>query len=261
MNSAKRARGQVCTGLFTIFATFGAWACTPVSAADTYVGPGVYCLESDLIVSRNPALMLISDSVLDCRGHRIKDATGTSPWGVMIMGQGDNVVLKNCVFEGFAFPVYSVSITNLRILNNSFRATRSIAILGADMEGLIKGNTFDISGSGGDITAINASGAVDIIGNTIVNEQAPPTGSGYLVSGIHAAENGGVIANNVIRNLRAAPMGYGVAIFSEGVAVVSGNVVVNQPGTGDRGIVCNGQAKAVSNIVMGFATPYVACLP
>jgi hypothetical protein len=261
MNWAKSTRGRACAGLFATFATFGAWACTPVNATDTYIGPGVYCLQSDLIVSRNPALTLIGNSVLDCQGHRIKDATSTSPWGVMIMGQGDNVVLKNCVFEGFAFPVYSVSITNLRILNNTFLGTRSIAILGADMEGLIKGNTFNISGSGGEITAINTSGVVDIIGNTIVNEQAPPEAIHYQASGILASGNGGVISNNIIRNLRAASTGYGIAISSQTASVISGNVVVNPPGTGDTGISCNGQAKAVANLVTGFATPYVACLP
>lgn len=261
MNIAKYTRVRLSVGLFATFATFGAWACTPLMPTDTSIGNGVYCLDSDLVVSRNPALTLTSNGVLDCRGHKIKDATSSVGWGVMIMGQGDNVVLKNCAFEGFAFPVYSVSISNLRILNNSFRGTRSVAILAGDMTGLVQGNTFNISGVGGDITAISVNGTVDIIGNTIINEQVPPGSSGgYRTVGIGADTNGGVISKNVIRNLRAAPGGYGVAISSQS-AVISGNVVVNPPGTGDRGIFCNGPAKMVSNLVVGFAVPYTGCVP
>ncbi len=261
MNIEKSGCGRLSVGLLATFATFGAWACTPVMPTDTYIGNGVYCLDADLVVSRNPALTLTNNGVLDCQGHKIKDATSSVLFGVMIMGEGDNIVLKNCAFEGFAFPIYSVSISNLRILNNSFRGTRSVAILAGDMTGLVQGNTFNISGSGGDITAVSVDGTVDVIGNTIVNEQMPAGSSGgYRAAGISASTTGGVISDNLIRNLRAAPGGYGVAIASQS-AVISGNVVVNPPGTGDRGIVCNGPARMVSNLVVGFATPYTGCLP
>jgi putative cofactor-binding repeat protein len=142
-------------------------------------------------------------------------------------------------------------------LNNSFRGARLAAIFATDTDGLIEGNTFAISGTGGDVVAISGSGILDIIGNTILSAQAPPEASGHTVTGIVAAVHGGVIANNVIRNLRGAPAG--VAILAQGPAVISGNVIVNPPGTGDRGIYCRGPTIVVSNVVMGFATPYLDC--
>jgi hypothetical protein len=248
-------------GLFASVATFGAWACTPVTPDNNLLGYGVYCLDSDLVAPRdtNTALILASNSVLDCRGHKIKDPTLTAVFGVYILTHARNVVLKNCIFEGFIQEVYSNSARDVRILNNSFSGAGVIAIFATDTDGLIEGNTFDISGTGGDVVAINGNGILDIIGNTILSAQAPPEASGHTVTGIVASVHGGVIANNIIRNLRGASGGHGLAILAQGPVVISGNVIVNPPGTGDRGIYCRGPTTMVSNVVMGFATPYLDC--
>jgi hypothetical protein len=135
-----------------------------------------------------------------------------------------------------------------------------MAISAQSVKGSISGNTFDISGSGGDITAISASGVVDVIGNTILSEHAPPQASGYRAVGISVGgDAGNVIANNVIRNLRSAPGGYGVAISAGDHSVVYRNVIADEPATGDTGIDCNLQALPVRNLVVGYVAPYVNC--
>lgn len=261
MRHGRAAGRRLFMGFFASVATFGAWACTPVTPDNNLLGYGVYCLDSDFVVPRNTntALILAGNSVLDCRGHKIQDPTSTGVFGVYVLSNASNVVLKNCAFEGFTYAVYPTSVRNVRILNNSFRGARLAAIFATDTDGLIEGNTFAISGTGGDVVAISGSGILDIIGNTILSAQAPPEASGHTVTGIVAAVHGGVIANNVIRNLRGAPGGFGVAIRAQGPAVIARNVIANPPGTGDRGIVCRGPTTVASNVVIGFATPYLDC--
>src|SRR5690348_11243686 len=120
MKQGRTTGRRLFMGLFASIATFGAWACTPVTPDNNLLGYGVYCLDSDLVVPRDTstALILASNSVLDCRGHKIRDPTSTGAFGVYVLNDANNVVLKNCVFEGFTYAVDSMSVRNVRILNN-----------------------------------------------------------------------------------------------------------------------------------------------
>jgi hypothetical protein len=241
-------------------ASRGAQACEPVPGYHPRLNNGVYCLASDIEVSDGYTGIIIDDDVvLDCGGHRITNL-GYSANGIGVYGS--NVVVRNCVVEGFSTDIMLSPATRyFRIMGNTILSPGSVGISAGD-EGAIMGNVFYSAGAdGGPRWFINA-GTADIQDNLIVNGAAQPTaeyGARYGISTF--SNNGGVVARNVIRNVVPAYGSQGVAIHAgAGYPVIYRNVMSAPPGRGDAGMYCHdGAALSLLNTVVGYPHEEGSC--
>jgi hypothetical protein len=247
----KHARWGV--GAFAALAAFGAIACDPISPGPAVLGNGVYCLTGDVAaVGVVSVFQLGSNTTLDCQGHRIKDASGATSFAVYVYG-GDNVVVKNCIFEGFSSQIRLLDTTNYRLENNQFLYARGWTIQSTGDEGLITRNVFRSGPQQDRWTAGYLDGIVDIIDNTIIIGNAPAMGAtdlreGFLVYGK------GVVANNLVQAL-ASPGGAGLGIDS-GLSIAYRNVLVSTPGSYRVGLACyDGGGFRFKNFIVG-SYPY-----
>ena len=176
---------RIAAGMMAGFAAFGAIACEPVTSVPATLAGGAYCLTGDVAAVGEPVFNLEGDTTLDCRGHRISDATSSTLF--VVVANGDNIEVKNCIVEGFLTPFDFQVVTNFRIVGNTFLSPMHTAIyVQSSDDGLIAGNTIRYPASRyagypgdwyGDSIGIEAIGPdVDIIRNTIV-AAAPGDGS------------------------------------------------------------------------------------
>lgn len=108
-----------------------------------------------------------SDLVLDCRGGRIEDPSGTASRGILIAARSDlrlsNVVVRNCIVHGFLNGVrvtregwktlaagaeYDAAFSNVMIENTHIYATRGSGVF---VDGYVTGVTLqglEIAGAG-----------------------------------------------------------------------------------------------------------------
>ncbi|MFH1685251.1 MAG: right-handed parallel beta-helix repeat-containing protein, partial [Candidatus Micrarchaeota archaeon] len=119
------------------------------------VNPGTYTLTTDLVdglialdSGENGCYWInTSNVVLDCQGHSITSTNGT-PVGVYIFQALDNVTVKNCEINGFAYAIsiqgtQSGNLTGLNILNNTLNSTDvDMAVYRVD-GAIVDGNTAD----------------------------------------------------------------------------------------------------------------------
>jgi hypothetical protein len=246
--------------ILACLASYGAQACEPVAGYHPRLNNGVYCLTSDIEVSDGYTGIIIDDDVvLDCGGHRITNL-GYSAYGISVFGS--NVVVRNCVVEGFSTDIMLSPATRyFRIMGNTILSPGSVGISAGD-EGAIMGNVFYSAGAdGGPRWFINA-GTADIQDNLIVNGAAQPTaeyGARYGISTF--SNNGGVVARNVIRNVVPAYGSQGVAIHAgAGYPVIYRNVMSAPPGRGDAGMYCHdGAALSLLNTVVGYPHEEGSC--
>lgn len=245
-------------GLLAGLAAFGALACEPVSPGPETLTNGVFCLDFDVSVDES-AFVLGNDSVLDCQGHRIKDSSGYTQNAVV--GNGDNIVLRNCVIDGFTTPVYFYGVNSYRIEDSSFHDARATAIMAIGADGLVSGNTVSYpTRMGGESKGIVIYGIADIIGNTITKENSVPGALGEHVGIVSYNSHGGVVAGNIIRDFVGPNPGRrSAAIVVTDDSVVYRNVLVAAPGLGDLGVACSMYSVALKNVVVGFPSPYEGC--
>jgi hypothetical protein len=250
-STSKHARWGV--GAFAALAAFGAIACDPIPPDPAVLGNGVFCLSGDVdAVGVVSVFQLGSNTTLDCQGHRIRDASGATSFAVYVYG-GDNVVVKNCIFEGFSTQVRLLGTTNYRLEDNQFLYARGWTIQSTGDEGLITRNTFRSGPQQGQWTAGYVDGIADIIGNTIIMGNAPSLGAsdlreGFLVNGK------GVVAHNLVQAI-ASPGGAGLGIAS-GLSTAYRNVLVSTPGSYRVGLACyDGGGFRFKNFIVG-SYPY-----
>jgi hypothetical protein len=248
--------------VISALASFGAMACQPVGDLPADLYDGVYCLTYDVAIGNAPAFRLHHDTTLDCKGHKITDLTGATLFGVT--GIGDNIAVKNCVFEGFDLQIWFDQVTNYRIVRNTFLDARESAIVvNIGNEGLIAGNTIRAT-MDPSLTSVNASlgivanGTTDVIGNTVTRPaRGPQVDPDASRIGISLDDNdGGVVADNLVRDtVESDERGTSLAVL--GRAIVLRNVLVAGPGTLQFGLSCMLLTGSyLQNVVLGFTKPY-----
>jgi hypothetical protein len=248
-------------------AAFGSIACERIPGSPGALGDGVYCLTADLDVSGMPAFILSGDTTLDCQGHRIRDLTSST--GNAVQAAGDNIVVRNCVFDGFDVQLAFIRPTNYRIEGNVSIGARSESIYVFDgSQGLVAGNTITAPMQGGDWSGALIYGQADVIGNTVILPNDPGVGALEFRIGLHSYDNdGGVVAHNVVRKIAANP-GTGTVNSGEagvgmgvgGSALVYRNVLVTTPQSGLFGIACSTfTGSHLQNLVVGWPYAYESC--
>ena len=238
------------TILVAAFMIFRADACEPVSIAPATLSNGVYCLVGDVDASGAYAFSLGRDVVLDCRGHRITDPTGTGEAG--IKASGDNIVVKNCVVDGFAQQLYfDRATTNYRIVDNVLVNARSFSIGADGGQGLIARNIIRSPspqvGTWTGVMTVNG----DVVGNTLI--MGPnSTSNGYNRFGMDVGD--GVVAYNVITSVAAEEREFGAALTVAEQTVAYRNLLVTAHSQLQQGMACYGNpGPRLQNLIIGFS--------
>jgi hypothetical protein len=259
---------RIAMGVFAGFAAFGAVACEPVIDTPAQLSGGVYCLATDVSIGGTPAFVLYGDTTLDCQGHRIRDLTSSTENA--IQASGDNVVVKNCVFDGFDTQLSFKKPTNYRIEGNISIGARSLPIYVFDGDqGLVAGNTITAPVQGGDWSGAMIYGPADVVGNTVILPEDPGVGAIEYRIGIHSYDNdGGVVAHNLVKKIVANP-GDGMAGSGEGGsamsvggrAIVYRNVMVKtQQAYPTNALSCYTlTGSQLQNLAVGWSSPDMSC--
>lgn len=265
MPDKSRIRARFLLVLFACFASFGALACEKIDRIPVDTGPtlqnGVYCLAADVSLDWFESIRLRSNTTLDCQGHRIKDASGNASYAILSQGY-DNVVVQNCVFDGFSKSIYLSDVTNFRLRNNVSINARSEGLSVFRSQGSLRDNVIHSPATAYTWSAIMIlDGLVDVVGNTVILGDYTPVVALVPRNGIYlGGQSSGVISDNLITaDADADEAGAGV-VSSSPDFVIYRNQVVATPGSQRTGIVC-GTSTSVQNSVHGFATPYSGCSP
>ena len=238
-------------------AIFPAMACQPFGEGVS-LQDGVYCLTADVGLS-NSSLLLRDNATLDCRGHRIRDLTGSTNYGVLV--RGENVALENCVFDGFEIAVNFSSATNYRIRNNVTINARFRAMVANGRRGSITGNVVRAPAMAGDWVGIVFSGDADVLGNTVILGRYSPVDELRGRNGIvwNRGDSALIAFNDIQAVASDAEEGVGIETIGAG-AVIYRNTITVTPGSNRIGIACWGSVS-LQNVVQGMPTPYSECEP
>jgi len=244
-------------GLIAGLGSFGVVACESISEPGE-LRDGVYCLNADLDAQFAVlAFRMYGDATLDCRGYKIKDVTGSASYAVLAQG-GDNIVVKNCVFDGFHTTLQFSDTTNYRIVDNVFLNARQMAInVSQGEQGLIARNVIrsPLLQEGAWQAVQDIGGLSDIVDNTIILGRNPLGWAGTPRSAI--STSGGLVARNLIMNLPGPDEGGRIISTSGSMSIVYRNVLVTTPGSVSVGIVCsespyNPVKIYYQNVFLGF---------
>jgi hypothetical protein len=218
----------------------------------------------------NFAFQLGSNTTLDCQGHSITEVPGTVSFGISTYGTDpDNVVLKNCILDGFPVPI-TFFATHFIIEGNQIRNTTGMYSVTASGSGLIRRNTIrsrlgPLPTGDQTWTGISATGVVDVIDNTVIigndsDLDAARYRSGILVGPdtVPGGNDYSVVGRNLVyggtgRNGTGIGLGY----FGFGYR----NVVVTAPGADRQGMTCpqNANTRFGNLIIGGDGSPEVDC--
>jgi hypothetical protein len=251
-------RARAWLALLAGFTTFGAGACEVVSSFPASLSKGAYCLDSDLGIGDATAFLLGDDTKLDCRGHRIRDLSSTA---FAVIAQGNNITLRNCVFEGFSVPVFFDGVTNYAVEHNTLRNARDIAVSTDGSHGYVKGNVVvNTVASDGTFNAIRIYGIADVIGNIVMDSKDSVVGETDMRTGILSYDNdGGVIASNIVQNSGRGGVN-GWTMLAGGQSIAYRNVMVAVPGLGDIGLKCyQWGGLRLQNLFVGQQYHYMQC--
>jgi hypothetical protein len=245
----KRARFAL--GAFAAFSTFCTLACEPV-AQPGVLHDGVFCLDHDVDATGvNVVFQLHDNTTLDCQGHSIRDPSGRVNFAVW-SNRADNVVVKNCTFDGFWMPIQLVQTTNYRVENNQFSNTWGPTSMSLDgSEGFIARNVVRSRPQNYNWDAVQIQGTADSIGNTVIMG-SDDIGAGDYRNGI-LAYGDGVVANNVVQ-AKASPGGGGAGFYVQ-FSLAYRNVFVSEPQGFRVGIACYEESFRFGNVVVG-SSPY-----
>jgi hypothetical protein len=268
MAETPRGGGRMLAGMLALLPTCAALACEPITSVPATLDRGVYCLAEDVTADEG-AFVLQSDATLDCQGHAIKAMHSQSARPVTATG-GDNIEVRNCVFQGFIEAIEFWEVTHYRITGNTFLDTEGVAVLvSLGRDGVVSGNTFRYPATPRlpyQSDAINiTTDAADVRFNSITGAISRDGAGWNDRFGIWVAGNdGGVIANNLVRGLVQGAGHARISILSDGGdSVVYRNVVANPSlpdGSTDVGLVCeHDHTTPLQNIIIGHVLPYEYC--
>lgn len=254
-----RAETQLCTKISTLPAVLSS--------------QGPYCLDKHLATSMASgyAIQITANNVtLDCNDYKIGGLTaGVVTQMVGVGGTNrQNITVRHCNIRGFlvGLSLVGASSGGIVVEDNRFERATRVALQVAGDDSVVRRNVVrDTGGSTsqpGLAIAINTSGEVDILDNTVAGAMAVPDGVGRGEAyGILATGIRGTVANNRIRNLVASgPIGgsFGIWVREHGLVMISDNELI---GTGiGYGVACdNLLGRLRNNAIHGFNAPGAIC--
>jgi hypothetical protein len=179
-----------------------------------------------------------------------------------VIAQGNNIALRNCVFEGFSVPVFFDGVTNnYAIERNTLRNARDIAVAADGRQGHVEGNVvINTVARDGTFNAIRIYGIADVIGNIVMDSKDSALGETDMRTGILSYDNdGGVITSNIVQNSGRGGVN-GWAMLAGGQSIVYGNVLVAVPGLSDIGLKCyQWGGLRFQNLFVGQQYHYMQC--
>jgi len=234
---------------------------------------GTWCLRQDLSTSMTSgtAITIAAPNVtLDCNDYKIGGLTpGVVTQAVGVASQNrQNITVRHCNIRGFlvGLSLVGASSGGIVVEDNRFERATRVAVQVAGDDSVVRRNVVrDTGGSTsqpGLAIAINTSGEVDILDNTVAGAMAVPDGVGRGEAyGILATRIRGTVADNRIRNLVATgPIGgsFGIWVREHGLVMISDNELI---GTGiGYGVACdNLLGRLRNNAIHGFNAPGAIC--
>jgi parallel beta-helix repeat protein len=254
--------------------------------------PGHYCLEADSSQDFvDAAIWILADNVvLDCNGHRIRNTYALNDAIGVTTGNRNQVVIRNCVLDGFrtGINVFADSVgrgDGNSIVGNHVLNSRKLGILLSGSRSVVADNRITrVSGNaGGPVYGIlldnYGNGAIgnELRNNVIADfKPSPQAGQGgvtYAIQ-IYGARNT-VIEGNTISGLYASSDGWVWAIqANNSQQIVTGNTVLAPgplpaplDGAQAGGIYLSGlrpeddlDNPCTDNVVGGFTTNISGCV-
>lgn len=234
---------------------------------------GTWCLRQDLTthVSSGTAITIAANNVtLDCNDYKIGGlfaGAATLATGVAAQNR-QNITVRHCSIRGFlvGLSLAGVESGGIVVEDNRFDGVTGIAVQVRGSDSVVRRNMVRNTGGStsqpGTATAIETSGEVDILDNTIAGAMAVPDGSGRGEAyGIRTAFLRGTVAGNRIRNLVASgPIGgsFGIRLQSHGLVLITDNELIGS-GIG-YGVACdNILGRLRNNAIHGFNAPGAIC--
>jgi hypothetical protein len=219
--------------------------------------PGHYRLTEDLLVDRNPGLLVQADGVtIDFGGHALR-FTGTPKSGIngIVASGRSNLTICNGSLGGFWFNVHSTDCQRLRVHNVKFDDIPYIAINASKVKDMVINDNeftnfrYDVPKGGKDhyIIAINTGPEDAVICNNLFDAQAKP-GTGntlemetvFVLFSAQVSKNCVVVHNEMKAN-EVLNRSYAIWIATGSEAVVANNTVNNM----QYGVCLGGAASAV----------------
>jgi len=199
-----------------------------VATADTHLDPA--CLYTAGVEVR------ASDVVLDCRGARIEDPTGSAGRGIWVVAPADvplaNVTVRNCVLKGF--------LNNVRVSREGFRALAPGAEYDAAFSNVVIENSH--------LYASRGSGVfVDAYVTGVTLRELEIAGSGSVGVYLEAGSR-----DNVVERSRIHRNGY-ADVVPDGLPITIGGLSLRYESTGREGIAIDGSRGNVvrDNVLSG----------
>jgi hypothetical protein len=232
----------------------------------TIATPGVWCVDRHLVTAMASGTAIAvtgSNITIDCNHFRLSGTAGAATTAIGIGASArTNVTVRNCSVRGFRYGA-QLSGTGHVVEDSRFDASTSVGIeIDADLASVRRNLVADTGGStiAGSAMGIYVTGSADIADNTVSGVVAT-AGTGAAAHGIYSNLNAaGQIAGNRVRGVVGDSNDYGIWGLSTGRLVLRANDVVAESGTGLIGIRCTtSSARAVDNVVLGFATSLSNC--
>jgi hypothetical protein len=178
-----------------------------------------------------------------------------------VIAWGDNIVLKNCVVDGFGTQVLFTGATHYRIEDNTLVNGAGYSLIANGQQGLIARNIViaRVPRVSAVATAMEIEGVADVIGNIVIQPKDSTLLAGEWRQGILSYGNdGGVISDNIVSAV-ASPGESGTSMSAGGRSLAYHNVVATTPGSNRTGITCYEAGSHGSNVIVGAQHLYVNC--
>jgi hypothetical protein len=245
-----------------------------VSLPATIDTPGSWCLTANLttnIVSGNAIAIAANNVVLDCNGFRI-DGYGagdtSSAVGISATGRR-NITIRNCEVRGFLFGAYlddQSQPTSGRHLveDNVFNQNHYVGVyVGGDGSTVRRNQVLQTQApaSGGAAFALETSGVVDIVDNTIYHVEATDAAAIGILTNFNV---GGTVRGNRIAWVGLdSGTGPVLAMRHQNASArmtIRGNVLSGDASAGSIGIECNTTTDVTkSNSILGWDIAISEC--
>src|SRR5436190_6022674 len=216
----------------------GTIGCQSLAIPGDITQPGHYCVDADATAAFTFSAIQIhaDDVVLDCNGHRLRNTDPAIPWPGIRAEDRHNVVVRNCVVDGwhegisFGSNGTPTGNTNIRIIDNqvlNFRQT-GLYLFGSTFR--LEGNriTQGLGNDNGVIVGIalwsfDQNGAGRVIRDNVISGLRPPPGdpSNDVIAIQLANVRDTELSGNIISDLHARTGHCAWGIYGSGASGVS----------------------------------------